>query len=196
MIISRTPFRISFFGGGTDYPAWFQKHGGAVLATSIDKYCYISCRHLPPFFEYKHKISYSKIEYTQSITDIKHPAIKTTLEFMKIKKGLEINYQADLPARAARGDVPLHDRADSGARPRRADLVLRRDPRDLGGVHPREVGPGAGALRLHVWAKLSAGPPAAAHAVRSPMPLSRVQSWPLRDAYPGRASAAALRRSA
>jgi len=103
MIISRTPFRISFLGGGTDYPAWFQKHGGAVLATSIDKYCYISCRHLPPFFEYKHKISYSKIEYTPSITDIKHPAIKTTLEFMKIKKGLEINYQADLPARAGLG---------------------------------------------------------------------------------------------
>ena len=61
MIISRTPFRISFFGGGTDYPVWYNEHGGAVLATTIDKYCYITCRYLPPFFEHKYRIIYSKM---------------------------------------------------------------------------------------------------------------------------------------
>ncbi len=65
MIITRTPYRISFFGGGTDYPAWSSVHGGEVLSTSIDKYCYITCRHLPPFFDHKHRIVYSAIENGQ-----------------------------------------------------------------------------------------------------------------------------------
>ena len=74
MIISRTPFRISLFGGGTDYPAWFHDHGGAVLATTIDKYCYLSVRYLPPFFEHRLRVVYSKIEECNSVAEIKHPA--------------------------------------------------------------------------------------------------------------------------
>ena len=69
MIISRTPYRISFFGGGTDYPQWFQEYGGSVLATSIDKYCYISCRYLPPFFDHKYRIVYSRIENVANINE-------------------------------------------------------------------------------------------------------------------------------
>ena len=79
MIISRTPFRISFFGGGTDYPAWFHENGGAVLSTTIDKYCYISCRKLPPFFEYKHRIVYSKFEQVNETDEIFHPSVRETL---------------------------------------------------------------------------------------------------------------------
>jgi len=76
MIISRTPFRISFFGGGTDYPAWYREHGGAVLTTTIDKYCYLSCRYLPPFFEHRIRIVYSKIENCQSVDEITHPSVR------------------------------------------------------------------------------------------------------------------------
>jgi D-glycero-alpha-D-manno-heptose-7-phosphate kinase len=103
MIISRTPFRISFFGGGTDYPAWFKESGGAVLATSIDKYCYISCRYLPPFFEHKHRIVYSKVENVKEISEIVHPAVKAALEHMKIEEGVEIHHDGDLPARTGIG---------------------------------------------------------------------------------------------
>ncbi len=80
MIITRTPFRISFFGGGTDYPAWYRDHGGVVLATTIDKYCHITCRHLPPFFEHKHRIVYSRIENVQRFEEIEHPAVRGILE--------------------------------------------------------------------------------------------------------------------
>ena len=76
MIITRTPFRISFFGGGTDYPRWFNSYGGQVLATTINKYCYISCRKLPPFFEHKHRIVYSQIECVKYVSQINHPAVK------------------------------------------------------------------------------------------------------------------------
>lgn len=103
MIITRTPFRISFFGGGTDYPAWYQEHGGVVLATTIDKYCYISCRHLPPFFEHKHRIVYSQIENVREISEIKHPAVKAVFEWAGIEKGLEIHHDGDLPARSGLG---------------------------------------------------------------------------------------------
>ncbi len=103
MIITRTPFRISFFGGGTDYPAWFSEHGGAVLATSIDKYCYISCRKLPPFFQHKHRIIYSKIENVSHCSEIAHPAVRALLEWMQIEDGLEIHHDADLPARSGLG---------------------------------------------------------------------------------------------
>ncbi len=103
MVISRTPFRISFFGGGTDYPAWYQENGGAVLSTSIDKYCYITCRHLPPFFEYKHRIVYSKYERVSDIEKIVHPAAREVFRFMDVKKGLEIHHDADLPARSGLG---------------------------------------------------------------------------------------------
>ncbi len=103
MIVSRTPFRISFFGGGTDYPAWFRESGGTVLATSIDKYCYISCRYLPPFFDHKHRIVYSKVENVKETSEILHPSVKAALEYMKIKEGVEIHHDGDLPARTGIG---------------------------------------------------------------------------------------------
>lgn len=103
MIISRTPFRISFFGGGTDYPVWYREHGGAVLSTTIDKYCYISCRYLPPFFDHKYRIVYSLIENVKDISEIKHPAVRAVLEYLKINKGVEIHHDGDLPARTGLG---------------------------------------------------------------------------------------------
>lgn len=103
MVISRTPFRISFFGGGTDYPAWYRKRGGTVLATTINKYCYISVRFLPPFFGYKYRIAWSKIENCKSIDQIIHPAVVAVLRFMKIPQGLEIHHDGDLPARGGLG---------------------------------------------------------------------------------------------
>jgi len=103
MVITRTPFRISFFGGGTDYPAWYRENKGAVLTTTINKYCYINCRYLPPFFEHKHRIVYSKIENVKDINEIIHPAVKAILRFMKIKEGVEIHHDGDLPARTGLG---------------------------------------------------------------------------------------------
>ena len=103
MIISKTPFRISFFGGGTDYPEWYHKNGGSVLATTIDKYCYISCRHLPPFFEHKHRIVYSKIESVKTTEEIQHPVVRAVLSNLSITDGLEIHHDADLPARSGLG---------------------------------------------------------------------------------------------
>jgi D-glycero-alpha-D-manno-heptose-7-phosphate kinase len=103
MIITRTPFRISFFGGGTDYPTWVNAHGGEVLSTAIDKYCYITCRHLPPFFEYKHRIVYSLIENVRHWDEIKHPAVRAVLEWAQQEQGLEIHHDGDLPARSGLG---------------------------------------------------------------------------------------------
>ncbi|HTL48847.1 MAG TPA: kinase [Verrucomicrobiae bacterium] len=103
MIISRTPFRISFFGGGSDYPAWYSKYGGKVIGTTIDKYCYISCRYLPPFFTYKHRIVYSNMEYVNDLSEIKHPAVKGILETLKVDRGMEIHHDGDLPARSGLG---------------------------------------------------------------------------------------------
>lgn len=94
---------MSFFGGGTDYPAWYAEHGGAVLATSINKYCYITCRHLPPFFEHKHRIVHSLIENVQSIDQIKHPAVRAILGWAGCERGLEIHHDGDLPARSGLG---------------------------------------------------------------------------------------------
>tara|TARA_Y100000389_G_C17470776_1_gene530515 strand:- start:7606 stop:8595 length:990 start_codon:yes stop_codon:yes gene_type:complete len=103
MIISRTPFRISFFGGGTDYPDWYNKHSGAVLSTTINKFCYITCRQLPPFFSYKYRIRYHAKEETKSISAIKHPSVKACIKNLGIKDGLEIVHHADLPARSGLG---------------------------------------------------------------------------------------------
>ena len=103
MIISRTPFRISFFGGGTDYPVWYEENGGAVLATTINKYCYISCRYLPPFFEHKHRIIYSQTELVPDVDEIQHPSVRETLKFMGITDGMEIHHDGDLPARTGLG---------------------------------------------------------------------------------------------
>jgi len=98
MIISRTPFRISFFGGGTDFPDWYMQHGGAVLATTIDKYCYLTCRYLPPFFQHRYRIVYSKIETCSKVEEIAHPAVKAVLQHLGIRRGLEIHHDGDLPA--------------------------------------------------------------------------------------------------
>ncbi len=103
MIITRTPFRISFFGGGTDYPPWFKENGGSVLSTAIDKYCYISCRQLPPFFEHKYRIVYSKIENVQQISEIQHPPVRAILDWLRCEDGLEIHHDGDLPARSGLG---------------------------------------------------------------------------------------------
>jgi len=103
LIISRTPLRISFFGGGTDYPAWYRQHGGAVLAATIDKYCYISVRYLPPFFEHRLRLVYSKIENCQTIDEITHPAVRGVLHYLNIDRGLEIHHDGDLPARSGMG---------------------------------------------------------------------------------------------
>ena len=103
MIISRTPYRISFFGGGTDYPEWYEQHGGAVLATSIARYCYLTCRYLPPFFAHKHRIVYSIIESVQSVDEIAHPAVRECLRFLNLHKGLEIHYDGDLPKQTGLG---------------------------------------------------------------------------------------------
>lgn len=103
MIISKTPFRISFFGGGTDYPAWYEQHGGAVLSTTIDKYCYITVRYLPPFFEHKHRIVYSYVENVKDADEIRHPVVKALLKYFKVKKGLEVHHDGDLPARSGIG---------------------------------------------------------------------------------------------
>ena len=103
MVISKTPLRISLFGGGTDYPAWYRENGGAVLASTIDKYCYITCRYLPPFFPHKHRIVYSTVETVNNISEIQHPAILAILQHFEEKRGLEIHYDADLPAKTGVG---------------------------------------------------------------------------------------------
>ena len=103
MVISRTPFRISFFGGGTDYPAWVKEQGGAVIATTINKYCYLSVRYLPPFFWHKYRIVYSKTELCNTIDEIKHPAVREIIRYLKIRQGLAIHHDGDLPARSGLG---------------------------------------------------------------------------------------------
>lgn len=103
MIVSRTPFRVSFLGGGTDYPAWYREHGGAVLATTIDKYCYISVRELPPFFDHRFRLVYSIVENVKEIDDIQHPAARAVLRQLGVTKGLEIHHDGDLPARSGLG---------------------------------------------------------------------------------------------
>lgn len=103
MIICRTPFRISFFGGGTDYPSWYRAHGGAVLATTIDKYCYLTCRYLPPFFEHRIRLVYRKIETCMSVEEITHPSVRESLKLLKIDRGVELHHDGDLPARSGMG---------------------------------------------------------------------------------------------
>ena len=103
MIITRTPFRISFFGGGTDYPVWYREHPGAVLATTINKYCHISCRRLPPFFQHTSRIVWSKIEQVGSVDEIQHPSVRETLRHLGITQGIELHHDGDLPARTGLG---------------------------------------------------------------------------------------------
>lgn len=103
MIVSRTPYRISFFGGGTDYPAWYREHGGQVLSATIDKYCYLTLRYLPPFFEHRYRVVYSKIETVRKIEQIQHPIVRETLKYLGVDTSLEIHHDGDLPARSGIG---------------------------------------------------------------------------------------------
>lgn len=103
MIITRTPLRISFFGGGTDYPLWYRENGGAVLSTTINKYCYINCRYLPPFFNHKYRIRYVEREETQDVSEIKHPSVRECLKFMNLEHGIEMMHTSDIPARSGVG---------------------------------------------------------------------------------------------
>lgn len=104
MIITRTPLRISFFGGGTDLPGYYRQHEGEVLSTTINKYLYITCRHMPPFWDYKHRFVYgSKTELVSELNEIDHPAIRETLRFLKIRYGVDMHYNTDIPARSGIG---------------------------------------------------------------------------------------------
>lgn len=103
MILTRTPYRLSFFGGGTDYNSWFEKNQGLVIGTTFNKYNYISVRKLPPFFEHKTRIAYSKTEVVMSNDLIEHPAVRNCLKHMDITDGLEIHYDGDLPSRSGIG---------------------------------------------------------------------------------------------
>ena len=103
MIISRTPHRISFFGGGTDYPEYYLEHGGRVLGAAIDKYSYLNVRRLPPFFEHKHRIVYSKQESVASVDEIQHPSVRETLRHLGVQYGVSIHHDGDIPARSGMG---------------------------------------------------------------------------------------------
>lgn len=103
MIITRTPFRVSFFGGGTDYPAWYREHGGAVLSTTIDKYCYILARYLPPFFDHKYRIRYTKREEVKTIDEIEHPKVREALKLLNVERGIEMTHTSDIPAMSGMG---------------------------------------------------------------------------------------------
>ena len=98
MIITKTPFRMSFFGGGTDMESFFMENGGAVLSTTFDKYCYVNVRHLPRFFDYSTELSYAKIERVTDVNDIQHPAIREAMKMLDMHE-IRLTYEADLPAR-------------------------------------------------------------------------------------------------
>lgn len=102
MVITETPFRMSFFGGGTDFPAFYREHGGAVLSTTFDKYCYVTVRYLPHFFDYSSEFSYSKIERVNDIEEIQHPAIREAMRYLDMHD-IRLTYEADLPARSGLG---------------------------------------------------------------------------------------------
>ena len=104
MIICRTPFRISFFGGGTDLPQWYSKEGGGVISTTIDKYCYINARFLPAFFKFNYRIRYFKTEQTKRINQIKHPSFREILKYLDFyNQNIEIVHNADIPALSGMG---------------------------------------------------------------------------------------------
>lgn len=102
MIITRTPFRMSFFGGGTDMESFFREHGGAVISTTFDKYCYVNVRHLPRFFDYTNELVYSRMERVRNISEIEHPAIRNAMQMLDMHE-LRLSYEADLPARSGLG---------------------------------------------------------------------------------------------
>jgi D-glycero-alpha-D-manno-heptose-7-phosphate kinase len=133
MVLTRTPFRISFFGGGTDYPAWFDHFGdGETLSATIDKYCYLACRAMPPFFEKKSRVVWSKIELVDHPDEIEHPTVRETLKHLGMEEdGVEIHHYGDLPARSGMGSSSsfvvglLHAlHALRGSSPQKHDLAM------------------------------------------------------------------------
>lgn len=102
MVITKTPFRMSFFGGGTDIEEFYKEYGGSVLSTTFDKYCYVIVRHLPRFFDYRNQITYSKIERVIEANEIQHPSVRMAMEYLDMKE-LILTYDADLPARTGLG---------------------------------------------------------------------------------------------
>jgi D-glycero-alpha-D-manno-heptose-7-phosphate kinase len=176
MIITRTPYRVSFFGGGSDYPAWYEQERGAVLSTTIDKYCYITCRYLPPFFPHRSRIVYSKVEVVNDVADIEHASVRNALLLLDMHEGVEIHHDGDVPARSGLGTSStftvglLHAlHRLRGERPARMQLAqeavhVERDlnreavgaqdqvAAALGGMNRIEFGPGEklAATRLHV----------------------------------------------
>lgn len=102
MIVTRTPFRMSFFGGGTDMPEFFNEHGGSVISTTFDKYCYVTARHLPPFFDYSTELVYSKIERVKDPSELEHPAVRNAMQMLDMCE-MRVSYEADLPARSGLG---------------------------------------------------------------------------------------------
>src|SRR5436190_19917041 len=103
MIITRTPFRVSFLGGGTDYPAWYEKHGGAVLSASINRYCWLTVRGLRPFFDNKTRVVWNQIEHVADNDQISHRNIRAVLKCLRIETGVEISYTTDLPSHSGLG---------------------------------------------------------------------------------------------
>lgn len=161
MIIARAPFRISFFGGGTDFPGYYRRHGGAVLATSIDQYAYISLHSLSPFFRYRFRASYAKTELVGRPAEFRHPLIRECLRHMRVRDGLEITHVADLPGRTGLGTSSaftvalLHAlHAMRGERPcpgdlaREAILIERKRVGDAGGHQDQFAAAYGGFLRL------------------------------------------------
>ncbi|MBU0679331.1 MAG: kinase [Verrucomicrobia bacterium] len=161
MIISRTPFRISFFGGGTDFPEFFLKHGGSTLLTTIDKYCYISIHRLSPFFKHRFRASYAKTELVQSPEDFEHPLIRESLLMLGIEDGLEIAHVADLPGRTGLGSSSsftvgllhcLHTFKGETATPedltRESIIVERERVKDSGGHQDQYAAAHGGLVRI------------------------------------------------
>ena len=103
MIIVRSPYRVSFYGGGTDYPSWYQEHGGAVLTSTLDRYCYLSVRHMPAFLGTKYRVFWSKMEAVDKLEDIQHSGVRGCLQALNVTDGIEVNHAGDLPARSGLG---------------------------------------------------------------------------------------------
>jgi len=103
MIIVRSPYRVSFFGGGTDYPGWYREHGGAVLTSTLDSYCYLSLRKMPAFLGTKYRVFWSKMEAVDRLEDIQHAGVRGCLKYLGVDDGIEVNHAGDLPARSGLG---------------------------------------------------------------------------------------------
>lgn len=161
MIISRTPFRISFFGGGTDFPEFYAEHGGSTLLTTIDKYCYLSVHELSPFFKYKFRASYAQTELAQAPEEFKHPLIRECLLYLRVKTGLEIAHVSDLPGRTGLGTSSsftvgllhaLHafrgDEVNAEELAREAIIIERERVGDAGGHQDQYAAAYGGFIRL------------------------------------------------